>query len=365
MNRLQHYYRQTKVDATLEQLPEREKTPSRRVVQENVEIFENLSGKDEKEEEITLTRSKNKRSSKESEILDSKQQALRELLDAYRSKNTKRNPLDFTSLSGQQIDLIPLINEANPQRIWNFCVAYQAVAMGRKGTADDVINIGLNKTTPVGLYYFAALTMFYSIEEVSVGRIPPLQLMDRALAELLYAVSPVNKNGKAYTAVWADSIQDLISSLPYNSYEHELITLAPHESVDINGNPVLATTKPLVTLDDIREIGPEAFELTQRYFLQDDYDRNLVAYTRDDEGIQNTAMFAVPRNAQAVNPVNGFGQFVNETPLYQRDLWLTSLSFFRNTTKRDGWSAKTIQLGTHLAIYYLISGRHKSLPRQS
>jgi hypothetical protein len=291
------------------------------------------------------------------EMYDAKQLELSMQKEMYGKTYGNRNPLDLADLSSQQTDLIAVESIPNAERIWNFCVAYCAVAMGRKGTADDTIMIGNNKTTPVGLFYFAALTLFYSIEECTLGRIPPLQRMDYKLREIFYAVSPVNKQGKAYTSKWSQSIESYISNLPYHSYANPLITLAPWEAIDVNGNWTLApeNAKPVITLDDLNEIGPEAFELVQRYFLADDADRNLVAYTMNGP-MDNTSMFAVPRNAEESQPVQGFGQFVNETGLPQRDVWLISLGFFDSANKRDGWNAKTVQIGTHHAIYCLLKG---------
>jgi len=295
-------------------------------------------------------------------LFDVKQLEMEAEKKRYISMYGHRDPLDISDLSGQQVDLVPINMTALPETVWDFCVGYAAIAMGRKGTATDTINIGINKTTPIGLYYLAALTLFYSIEEASVGRIPPIQRMDKKLREMLYAVAPVNKQGKAYTARWDDSVQDLISTRPYHSFTNPLITLAPHSGAAPNGDPILApeTAKPMITLDDIREIGPEAFELVQRYFLADDGSRELVSYTMEGP-MSNTSMFAVPRNASAVNPVKGFGQFVNETGLPQRDVWLISLAFFENTNLRDGWNAKTVQLGTHLALFYLLKGNEHEI----
>jgi hypothetical protein len=286
-------------------------------------------------------------------LFDRKQLELDALRADYAAKYGERDPLDLASMSAQQVELIPLVCESEVKRIWDFCVGYAVIAMGRKGTADDMIMIGINKTTPVGLFYFAALTLFYSIEECSVGRIPPLQRIEKKLRELFYAISPVNKQGKAYTVNWDDSIFDLMNSLPYNSYTNRLITLAPHVGFEPNGDVQLATTTPQITLDDIREVGPDAFEKVQRYFLADDGSAELVSYSMDD-GMTNTSMFAVPRNAVNSRPVRGFGQFVNETSMPQRDVWLMALGFLKSTNNRDGWNAKTVQLGTHHALYYLL-----------
>jgi hypothetical protein len=337
------------------QLPEKEKTNS--IGAEPSDIESNYLSEENRMSNIDVgappTNGKNTRTSDKKLLFDRKQLELDALRADYASKYGERDPLDLSSLSAQQVELIALVCDANPRTIWDFCVGYAAVAMGRKGTADDVVFIGINKTTPVGLFYFAALTLFYSIEECSLGRIPPLQRIEKKLRELFYAISPVNKQGKAYTVSWDDSIFDLVNTLPYNSYTNPLITLAPHEGAQPNGDPILATTTPQITLDDIREVGPDAFEKVQRYFLADDGSAELVSYTMDD-GMTNTSMFSVPRNATSNVPVRGFGQFVNETSMPQRDVWLMALGFLSNTTDRDGWNAKTVQLGTHHALYYLL-----------
>jgi hypothetical protein len=289
-------------------------------------------------------------------LFDVKQLELEAQRNHYESMYGGRDPLELSDLSGQQIELIPVVCEANVKQIWDFCVGYCAIAMGRKGTADDFIMIGPNRNDPVGLYWFAALTLFYSFEEAIVGRIPPIQRMEEKLREMFWAVAPVNKQGKAYTGFFTDNVLDLMQhNLPYHSFENPLITLAPHVGFQTNGDPVLASNPPgiMFSLDDIREVGPEAFEKVQRYFLADDGDRVLVSYTMDGP-LNNTSMFAVPRNTEDVNPVKGFGQFVNETTLSQRDVWLISLGFYTNTKLRDGWNAKTVQLGTHHALYYLL-----------
>ena len=275
----------------------------------------------------------------------------------YGSRLDVDDPLSLSDVSYNQVNLIPIVMTANYQKIWDFCVGYAAVAMGRKGTADDTITIASGQ---IGLFYFAAVTLFYSIYECTVGAIPPLQRISLELRDLFQAIAPVNKNGRAYSTTWAQDIDTLIKNLPYNSFTNSSITLAPHTATEnAQGQILLLTTIPNITLDDVLEVGPDAFEKVQRYFLANKFDQmKLVSYTMDGPWYFNTSAFPVTRSTSMPTPIRGVTQVLNEVSLPVRDHWLIMLGFFNSgsDTKREGWTAKTVQQGTHLALYRILKG---------
>jgi len=279
----------------------------------------------------------------------------KELLEASQAYNPSGiDELEVASDTYPQIDLIPIQMTAQPDSIWNFCVAYCSAAMTRRAQPEETINL-LNGQ-PVGLYYLAALTLFYSIEEASLGRIPPIQMMSPQLAELFYEVAPINKKGKAYTPVFDDDIVDLIHTRPYFSFENRPISLAPHTGLILpSGLPQISNVIPLIGLDDLREQGPLAFEKVQRYFLGKE-NPDLVPYT-PGSGNSTGAMFAAFRDLTTSRPVRGVSQVVNEIALPQRAYKWVSLAFFAAANSRDGWTTRTVQKGTHLAIIYLMTGK--------
>lgn len=280
----------------------------------------------------------------------------KEILDASLAYTPEDavDELEIASDTYPQIDLIPIQMTALPNNMWDFCVAYCSAAMSRRAQPRETIDL-LNGQ-PVGLYYLAALTLFYSLEEAALGRIPPIQMMSPQLAELLYEVAPINRKGKAYTPIFDNDILSLIQSRPYHAYENPNISIAPHTGLILpSGLPQVANTIPSITLADINEQGPLAFEKVQRYFLGSENPK-LVPYT-PGSGSSSGAMFAAYRDYNSNSPIRGVSQVVNEVSLPQRDYMWTSLAFFAPSESREGWSTRTVQRGTHLAIVYLMTGK--------
>lgn len=138
--------------------------------------------------------------------------------------------MDYPAVTQVPIEMFP-----NHEAIWNFCVAYSATAMTRRANPDEMIQIAAGQ---IGIYYMAAVTLFYSIEEASAGRIPPIQMLSEELRDMLYATAPTNKGNKSWVVSWEDyDILSLINSLPYGSYQNPGITLAPWTgAVSLQGN---------------------------------------------------------------------------------------------------------------------------------
>jgi hypothetical protein len=272
----------------------------------------------------------------------------------YGGPNSKSDlPLEMSQVSYPQINLIPIEVLANANRVWDFCVAYVCTAMFRRSDASLVTT--LLGGGSIGTYYLAALTLFYSLFECSVGAIPPLQRVSQELADLFHSVSPTNKRGIAYTVRWPNNIMTMLTTRPYNSFQNPLITTAPWTGgFDGFGRMLISNTIPAFTLDDILEVGPRAFEEVQRYLLGGD--ERLIPYTTEGPYSQNTSIFAVNRDNAADVPVPGFVQVVNEVAIPMRDYWLTSLNWFSPITQRDGWCVRTVQISTHLALNRILVG---------
>lgn len=261
--------------------------------------------------------------------------------------------MDYPSVTQVVVEVFP-----NPNEIWDFCVAYCLSAMARRQDPTELITIAAGD---IGVYYMAALTLFYSIEEASAGRIPPIQMMSKELRDMLYAAAPTNLLNRAWVVNWDEyDLLSLINSLPYNSYKNPGLTLAPLlKTEDLTGRTNIETVKLNVTFEDLNEVGPQAFEIVQRYLLGDFGNKRLYPYTEDGD-TTNIAMFAFSRDPNAVNPVDGFRQVVLEAPLKQRDIAYYSLNFFGdNIGRRDGWSPRTAQISTIPMMNLIMNGSEK------
>jgi len=249
----------------------------------------------------------------------------------------------------------------NHLAVWSTCQTVANMALVKRGNPSEFTQL-LNGQ-PISVFYMAALALARSIYLTAEGQIPILLMNPPVINDLLTAVLPTTKGGIFYEFEVRVPFETLLTNLsgnfPYANTVNSQITIAPFTGLDDpQGRAIISNLIPAVTIDDIDQVGGEAwetilqwlfgqhyFDLLQRFDLQGNYYKNASAFCffRETHGSQIT--------------LRNVGVAANEVTIPARDNWLISLQLNdpAGWINREAWTNRTVILGTHefaMALMY-------------
>jgi len=250
-------------------------------------------------------------------------------------------------------------------KVWQACLTVANMALVKRGDPSQFITL-LNGQ-PISVFYMAALALAHSIFQTATGQIPTLLMNPPVINDLLTAVLPTTRGGIFYEFDIDTPFETLITNLsgnfPYASPVNPLITIAPFTGVDDpQGRAIINNVIPAVTINDIVEVGGEAWETILQWMFGQHYQDLLQRYDSESNYTKNASAFAFFRVVPlAVNALQNVQVASSEVSIPMKDIWIVALQLNDESAwlTREGWNNRTVMLGTHEFGMALAYGHRK------